>query len=399
MDRASDYGSEGWGFDSLKARHAEGIFFCFGSKDYKADQVLYKTLCKKDVVIWKQPVRYNTGKIIPLKKKNRKAKIISASGRDQKRIAEQLRTKIIAQKIDGVTELYLFPNDYEYSFVYACLTQEAQVEGRHGNKEIYEKYKAVKKSESKKPCEEVKAQEKGEQEKEEGWVGNLSERLKTPAWALIKYKEKKFFIAICGEGTYDLLLFLPNCFSVFKNLKTVFLGGICGCSGMDVDVGTLLIPEKYCYIRKTTKGQASDRIIDKEVLQFSDSYVYKKDLITTEFKGSYEFISKIAAYFSENDIATVFKGTNCSSDQFIDDVKYSDSICSELGAEMVIFNMEDGQLAAQCKDHSCNFYAFRVVSDHAGGTPREIDNGGKKEACAKLGMAFTSLMKFLAGSN
>ena len=374
-------------------------FFCFGSRSYKADKVQHTTLCKKEVVTWKQPVRHNIVDPLPLERKNRKTRSISAPGRDQKRVAEQLKEKFLNSKIAGITELYLFPNDYEYSIVYACLTQEALVEGRYGNKGIYEKCKTEQKVESEKIEEEAETKGQGKQGKEEGWIGNLSEKLKTTAWALIKYKEKKFFIAICGEGTYELLVFLPNCFRVFKNLKTIFLGGICGCSGTNIAVGTLLIPEKYCYIRKTSKGKASDRIMDKEVLQFSDSYVYKKDLITTEFEGNYEFISKIVTCFSESHIETVFKGTNCSSDQFIDDVEYSDSICSELGAEMVIFNMEDGQLAAQCKDHFCDFYAFRVVSDHAGGTPREIDSGGKKLACAKLGIAFTSLMKFLAESN
>lgn len=362
-------------------------FFCFGSRDYKADQVLHKTLFGKKVIKLEQPVRHNTLKIIPSGRKNRKIRSISAPGKKQKQVAEQL---YLNSKIAGITELYLFPNDYEYSIVYAYLAQKGQVEGKYGDKGIYE---------------EIKAQ-KQENQQEASWLEEVSKKLykdckvKTPAWALIKFNKKKFFIAICGEGTDGLSDFISNCSSFFRQLKTVYIGGICGCSNEKIQVGDVLVANTYYLMGKGVIGDYKDRDEDfsdeENIIQCHGIYFNKKDLETTNFSDTLDFINKID--FPTKGIIC-HECVNFTSNLFVNQKESRDAICEALNADTVAFNMEDGVLSRLCRKKSLKFYAFRVVSDSAGTTPRGKRMPYRDAACEKLGVVFSLLMCFLAKSN
>lgn len=374
-------------------------FFCFGSRDYKADQVLHRTLLGKKVIKWEQPVRHNTLKIIPSGRKNRS---ISAPDKKQKQVAEQL---YLNSKIAGITELYLFPNDYEYSIVYAYLAQKGQVEGKYGNKEIYELYKKEQKSEEREIYEEIKAQ-KHENQQEAFWTEEVSKKLykdckvKTPAWALIRFNKKKFFIAICGEGTDGLSDFISNCSSFFRQLKTVYIGGICGCSNEKFQVGDVLVSNTYYLMGKGVIGDYKDRDEDfrdeENIIQCHGVYFNKKDLETTNFSDTLDFINKID--FPTKGIIC-HECVNFTSNLFVNQKESRDAICEALNADTVAFNMEDGVLARLCRKKSLKFYAFRVVSDSAGTTPRGKRMPYRDAACEKLGVVFSLLMCFLAKSN
>lgn len=353
------------------------IFSCFGYGSHKRGKLpaaLTTTPHTNILMRWTQTLNFDK-KSHGGKKVCKRSKSVPRIARNKRGHAD-IKQKFIDTLVGDITELYLFPNDYEFKAVYDCLLNEnAQVRCESGQ------------------C------EKG--------VGVLTNKLygegkENAIWALIRLEEKNFFMATCGEGTYHTLPFIISCFEVFKKLKKVFLGGICGCSSLGINVGELLIPKSYVFISKTSLGDPSDRqkigqehsSVRGKTYQCKQSYFYGKDVIKTELRDPSNFISKIESCLGKHNVS-VRRGISCSLDSFIDSKGVIDSIRDDFG-EVVVLNMEDGQIAAQCDKHSCALYSFRVVSDHAGEVPQEIVNGGKEEACRQLGEIFKILMNFLA---
>ena len=130
--------------------------------------------------------------------------------------------------VDGIESIFLFPNQYEFQAVYDYLLKKGATD--------------------------IKCKELGMifEELYNGKSENMS-------LALVKINEKKFWMATCGEGTYELLPFFQRCFQVFKKLKTVILGGICGCPSNKVAVGDVLLAKDYNFIKKISIGDAENR--------------------------------------------------------------------------------------------------------------------------------------------
>ena len=240
-------------------------FFCFGDRGERRPDAWARTPKVKKFVPWKQTSRSIVTSHIS-KKGCRKRKSISVSTRDQERIKKHIEQINIPDFVKTITELWIFPNDYEYEAVYKSLEEDAHVESKLGQDKIGIRILSNKLYEG---C-----------------------RIKKPAWALFDLGGKKIFMITCGEGTYQILPFIKNCFNVFKNLKKVFLGGICGCSSMEVDIGAVLIPKSYIFISKISLGDALNRekieqdgSVEKKgkTYQYDHVYFYEKDIIETEF--------------------------------------------------------------------------------------------------------------------
>ncbi len=272
--------------------------------------------------------------------------------------------------IKGISIIYLFPNEWEFSVVYENLKE---IGAKDVENEIF--LQSVKKR---------------------LYPQNLGNSMLN----VVELNGKIFCMATCGEAN-KVASFCENLFSVFKKLKTVFLGGICGCLNTEVDVGSVLVANNYNYIPKMSIGDLKDRQVqsldEEAAMQVGNVYVYKKDVIQTSM-DEFPLGEDFETILRRNKI-NILHGVNYSLGAFIDSKDFASSI-AKLGGEgdnsNAFFNMEDGQIADQCRRKKCNFYSFRVVSDHAGFIAREIEEGGKKIACQNLGKFFALFMWFLS---
>ncbi len=195
----------------------------------------------------------------------------------------------------------------------------------------------------------------------------------------------KICLALCGQRTSEIYKSSSKFQIVFKNLKTVILYGICGCSNPDTNVGSIILPSKYVEGVSAATGQPDE---GTEVFLKNKSFYFKdkneSEIETNTKKVINTFLNTFRKRLTNTNI-NCFIGTNFSSEIFIRDDELVLQLIAKLDTSNICINTEDYTMAQNYKD--IVFIPIRAVSDHAGlKDPNEILEG-KKQACETLNQA------------
>ena len=204
---------------------------------------------------------------------------------------------------------------------------------------------------------------------------------------------KNVCLALCGQRTEEVMSFLYQFTPLFKNLKTILLYGICGCTNGDSVPGSILLSNTYYRPCNGTLGEKKGNTmltLTKEKTHF----VYIKEITTeTEFTS---FTQDLFTFIKEKGIS-VDLCSNFTSDLFINDPTTKSTLNETLQTNTVCINMEDFLIANFFKEKKPKvlFCPIRAVSDHAGGSTLKISESTKETACKALEKILPITLNFL----
>lgn len=189
-------------------------------------------------------------------------------------------------------------------------------------------------------------------------------------------KEVEFFrinnqimcLVFGNKREHSVSFLLGSIMSTLQNLQFVIIGGICGCSNINIPLYSVMIPSQFYSLDSLSicnvlnNGQLQQRKGEKI------GAIYEKYALNTE-----GFI-KINL---ENEIRRLLKANNCidfTSSCFIDNeefcIKLVENFKQEENEKFAylphIFEMEDYAIVQACLTKKVPFICLRIVSDHAG---------------------------------
>ena len=200
-------------------------------------------------------------------------------------------------------------------------------------------------------------------------------------------KNKIICLAWSGEGPIPTTNFCQKIKEQFKNLKQVFVCGICGCSNPKVDFGTLCISKHLMYIERFSLGTPHD-----EELNFAfktDSFFCRKRYIKSFSVSNFSFISAHLAR-----IASLAGIDHCDSVNISGPIFFGHPTTTAQLAKLAkekhdcdtcAFNMEDGIFSQSFPQA----LLLRFVSDHGDSASDGISGPGKNIALDSLTRAVT----------
>lgn len=303
---------------------------CFGGRDRLPDVYFHTPIKKK-------PVEY-------------KAKIPAAA---KKRLYSRL-PKLINPSI-----LLICPNSYEFKAVYEALKDKYEL----------------------KTCKKIKDYIFGNSNPFDKNLKDLQVEEIEPLY-FFKINSVKFCLALCGQRTDETHTFSSNFKNTFKNLNTVILYGICGCSDTSINVGSIIFPSEYIKADSLTTGHPDK---DTEVFLKNEGFYFKTSKRISIERKLTKKIKNIQKLFKECYSLETQRYPNFSSDAFIKDDKFIQQITNALNTNSICINTEDYTIALVFND--VDFIPIRAVSDYAG---LEYTNGiqeGKTQACEALSEA------------
>ena len=274
----------------------------------------------------------------------------------------------------GIEYMCICPNPYEFLAAYESLSKS------------FEEYHSA---ESKKLADEVYSKEK-----QSDWASDedllKSEKRLLPL-CFFKTDEGMLCLAWCGKRSGPITSFYDN-LKLFKNLKHIFICGICGCPIREVEVGSVFLSKKFINNKSFTMGGASSAISKKKTIYlFGSAYFMVPDFF------SYDDEETFLHYLIENLQASGISAnlaTNFSFECFIDDSFLAHQVGwrgGEEGATSII-DTESAQFV-DLAHQKYTIYSLRVVSDHTGFKIGEIIEG-KKRALEVLSEVLSTAIDF-----
>lgn len=212
-------------------------------------------------------------------------------------------------------------------------------------------------------------------EQREDWRRDECSKGRVPL-CFFKIEGQVLCLAWCGKRSGPVTSFFER-LKLFKNLKHIFICGICGCPTRDVEVGSVFLGKKFVNIKSFTMGGASSAISKgKAIYLFGQgAYFMRPDFFSYENEDSFlPFIEKARSWGIPITPAIIF-----SFECFMDDPVLAHQL-EWRGLEeggICIVDTESAQIVAWLRQNwpMCTVWALRVASDHIGLKIGEILNG------------------------
>lgn len=286
-----------------------------------------------------------------------------------KKIIQQKNKHLLLEKtyLDPVKTALFCPNDYEFKAVYDAL-KHMQIEltpyPDYYTQHVY-----------------------GTQDDTFNLTALKKQKL-NPMY-LFSFGGNFFCLALCGQRTSETSLFLPQFVSLFKNLKTVFLYGICGCTNTKLRQGTIMLSCDYFMPDNAVLGKKKGEM-DITLIENVNFNCIKHINVDENIR---QFNEDLYAYIQEKSSGLqVCPCQNFTSDFFLNHPSVNEQINSILESENVCINTEDFTIAKffHTRQIPLSFYPIRTVSDHA-----ETSKEGKKTACKSIFNVVPITLEFL----
>ena len=197
-----------------------------------------------------------------------------------------------------------------------------------------------------------------------------------------KVGRKILCLAWCGKRSGPITSFFER-LKFFKNLKHIFICGICGCPCREVEVGSVFLSKKFINIKSFTMGGSFSAISKKKAIYLfgRSAYFTVPDFFSYVNKGT--FLDDLIANLQIPGIS-IAPAINFSFECFIDDPVLAHQVewrGEEEGATSIIDTEGAQFVALACQKYTV--YSLRVVSDHTGIKIGEIVEG-KQQALVVL---------------
>ncbi len=191
-------------------------------------------------------------------------------------------------------------------------------------------------------------------------------------------KGNLIFLVKGGKRQDSVSFKLGEITSTLKRLDLVIIGGICGCSDLDIPFGSIMLPMHFYSLSSLALyNYSKDGTIllqrkDKNILSTSENICLHDDTpffsISDNPKRIYDKIIKSLSPIN------VHKCINFTSDCFIDNADFCTKLVDNfknkeetvLQSLPHIFNMEDYGVVRECLKKDIPSFCIRIVSDHAG---------------------------------
>jgi len=188
-------------------------------------------------------------------------------------------------------------------------------------------------------------------------------------------KGKLMFLVKGGKRQDSVSFKLGEITSTLKHLDLVIIGGICGCSDLDIPFGSIMLPMHFYSLSSLALyNYSKDGTIplqrkDKNILSTSENICLHDDTPSFSINDNQQKI--------HNKIIKDLNAHNCinfTSDFFIDNAEFCTKLINNFKDKEEIFspslphifNMEDYAVIRECLKKDIPFFCVRIVSDHAG---------------------------------
>ena len=186
---------------------------------------------------------------------------------------------------------------------------------------------------------------------------------------------KLMFLVKGGKRQDSVSFKLGEITSTLKNLDLVIIGGICGCSDLDIPFGSIMLPIHFHSLTSlalynySKDGTVPLQRKDKNILSTSENICLHDDIPSFSINDHQQkihnrLINQLNAYSCINFTSDCFIDNADFCIKLIDNFKDKEEAFSPSLAH--IFNMEDYAVVRECLKKDIPFFCIRIVSDHAG---------------------------------